>query len=150
MADADISQKETYFVAMKVFLEKDNTLFIFKDTFGDWDLPGGRVKKNEFETPLKDVIKRKMLEEVGDALVYELNEKPEVLMRHERIEASPGNPTVRIFGIGYRATWKGGEPKLGDHHVQMEWVDISTFKPEEYFIGGWLKGVQEYLAFRNN
>ncbi len=149
MPDADISQKETYFVAMKVFLEKDNTFFIFKDKFGDWDLPGGRVKKNEFETPLKDVIKRKMSEEIGDAVTYDLNEKLQVLMRHERIEASPGNPTVRIFGVGYRATWKEGDPELGAHHVEMKWVDIDSFKPEEYFKGGWLKGVQEYLTLRN-
>lgn len=25
------------------------------------------------------------------------------------------------------------------------WVDPKTFKPEEYFEGGWLKGVEEYL-----
>lgn len=36
------SQKDTYFVAVKVFLERDNKLLILKDNFGDWDLPGGR------------------------------------------------------------------------------------------------------------
>jgi len=147
MADADSSQKDAYFVAVKVFLEKDGKFFICKDKFGAWDLPGGRIKKHEFETPLEDVIKRKMVEEVGEDVRYELDMRPEVLMRHERVEASLGTP-VRIFGVGYRAQWQSGEPQLSEAHVEMLWVDPSNFKPEEYFTGGWLKGVQEYLALR--
>ncbi len=146
--DADIAQKDTYFVAVKLFLEKEGKLFIFKDKFGAWDLPGGRIKKHEFETPLKEVISRKMSEEVGSELQYEVEDRPEVLMRHERVEASPGNPTVRIFGIGYRAQWTSGEVKLSEGHTEMLWVDPATFKPEEYFTGGWLKGVQDYLLIR--
>src|SRR3989344_1927750 len=30
--------KDTYFVAVKVFLEKDGKLLILRDNFGDWDL----------------------------------------------------------------------------------------------------------------
>lgn len=100
MADQDILQKDTYFVAVKLFLEKDGKLFIFKDKFGAWDLPGGRIKKHEFETPLKEIIARKMSEEVGFEFQYKIEDRPVVLMRHERVEASPGNPVVRIFGIG--------------------------------------------------
>lgn len=148
MADSDIAQKDTYFVAVKVFLEKDGELFIFKDKFGAWDLPGGRIKKHEFETALKDVIHRKMTEEIGDDVEYSVEDRPEVLMRHERIEAVPGNPTVRIFGIGYRAEWKSGEPKLSPAHTEMQWVNLDDFSPEKYFTGGWLKGVEEYLTLR--
>jgi len=147
MADTDSSQKDTYFVAVKVFLEKDGKFFICKDKFGAWDLPGGRIKKHEFETPLEDVIKRKMGEEVGEGVRYELDMRPEVLMRHERVEASLGT-AVRIFGVGYRAQWQSGEPQLSEAHVEMLWVDPADFRPEEYFTGGWLKGVQEYIALR--
>lgn len=149
MADQDISQKDTYFVAVKLFLEKDGKFLILKDKFNAWDLPGGRIKKNEFETSLIDVIKRKISEELGGEVEYEVEGRPEVLMRHERVEASHGNPTVRIFGIGYRAQWKSGEPKLSEAHTQQLWVDKKTFKPEEYFTEGWLKGVKEYLTLRN-
>lgn len=148
MADQGIAQKDTYFVAVKVFLEKNGKLLIFKDKFDCWDLPGGRIKKNEFETSLPDIITRKMSEELGDELKYEVEDRPEILMRHERVEAAPGNPTVRIFGIGYRAEWQSGEPKLSEAHTEMLWVDLKTFKPADYFTGGWLKGVQEYLELR--
>jgi 8-oxo-dGTP pyrophosphatase MutT (NUDIX family) len=65
MPDVNIDQKDPYFVAVKVFLERDGKFLVFKDNFGDWDLPGGRIKKDEFAVPLEDIVKRKMFEEVG-------------------------------------------------------------------------------------
>ena len=40
-------EKDTYFVAVKVFLEKGGKFLIIKDNFGDWDLPGGRLTRDE-------------------------------------------------------------------------------------------------------
>ena len=136
-------QKDTYFVAVKVFFEKDGKLLILKDNFGDWDLPGGRIKKDEFEVSLEQIIKRKINEELGNKIKYTII-KPVVFMRHERNEAIPGNPKARIFAIGYSGTLDNGEIILSPRHVEMKWVDLKTFKPEEYFTGGWLKGVKEY------
>lgn len=140
-------QKDTYFVAVKVFLEKDGKLLIMKDNFGDWDLPGGRIKPNEFDVPLGQIIKRKMVEELGNEIQYTIG-KPIVFMRHERVEASEGNPTVRIFAIGYEGILDGGEIKTSERHPEILWVDPATFKPEDYFTGGWLNGVQEYLELK--
>ena len=151
MAESDLIHKDQYYVAVKLFLERDGKLFIFKDKWDAWDLPGGRIRKHEFETPLPDVIKRKMDEEVGGHVKYEVGQ-PVVMMRHERVEQMSGDetdPTIRIFAVGYEAELLEGEPRLGDHHVEKEWVDIKTFKPEEYFAGGWLKGVEEYLCIKN-
>jgi len=142
------NDKDKYFVAVKVFLEKDGKLFIFKDGFGQWDLPGGRIKTDEFNTPLDQIIHRKMSEELGDDVKYTIDQ-PIVFMRHERTEQTPGNPTVRIFAIGYQASYEVGEIHLPSHHKELEWVDIKTFKPENYFTGGWLKGIQEYLDIIN-
>ena len=136
--------KDTYFVAVKVFLEQGGKLLILKDNFGDWDLPGGRIKKDEFEVPLEQITKRKMTEELGGEANYTIV-KPAVFMRHARQEAVAGNPTVRIFAVGYQAILDSGEIKLSPRHTEMKWVDMKTFKPEDYFTGGWLKGVKEYL-----
>lgn len=148
--DQDITQKETYFVAVKVFLEKEGRLLILKDNFGDWDLPGGRIKKDEFYAPLDQVVERKMSEELGSAIAYTVEEKPAIFMRHERVEAAPGNPTVRIFALGYIARLEAGEINLSPRHVEAKWVDPNTFAPDEYFKGGWLNGVKEYLDLRKN
>ncbi len=138
--------KDLYYVAVKVFLEHDGKLFIFKDKFGDWDLPGGRIRKDEFDAPLDKIIKRKMSEELGDSVRYEIG-KPVVFFRHERTEASSGQP-VRIFGVGYEGKMMSGEIKMSELHIESEWVDIATFEPEKYFTGGWLKGVREYLTLQ--
>ena len=145
-----ISGKDEYFVAVKVFLEdNDGNLFVFKDKWGDWDLPGGRIKPHEFETPLEDIVERKLREELGDAFSYTLM-KPEIFMRHERVEDAPGNPTVRIFALGYRAQMTDGAITLSEHHTEHKWIDVSQYDPTADFNGGWLKGVQEYLTLRNN
>ena len=137
-------QKDLYFVAVKVFLEKDGQLLILKDNFGDWDLPGGRIKRDEFAVPLEQIIQRKMTEELGSEITYTIL-KPAVFMRHERVEAAPGNPAVRIFAVGYSASFNKGEIILSPRHTEMKWVDKKTFQPGDYFTGGWLRGVKEYL-----
>lgn len=144
----NIDQKDTYFVAVKIFLERDGKLLILKDNFGDWDLPGGRIKKDEFDVPLEQIISRKMSEELGDKIQYTIN-KPVVFMRHQRVEQAPGNPIVRIFAVGYEAVLEGGAIHLSERHPEMLWIDPHNFEPEKYFKGGWLRGVQDYLSIRS-
>lgn len=138
--------KDTYFVAVKVFLvDNDGNVLITKDRFGDWDIPGGRLKQPDFSIPLEDVVARKMQEELGAGVRYELGPVA-VLMRHERNEILPDGTREprRIFGLGYQAKYVGGEVQLGKNHEKLEWVPLKTFKPEEYFTGGWLAGVKEF------
>ena len=137
--------KDLYFVAVKVFLKKDDTLLIFKDGFGNWDLPGGRIRYDEFKKPLESVIGRKMKEELGDLVRYKLGASF-VFMRHERDEMMPHGPKrARIFAIGYRAEFLGGKISLASHHTEYKWVSIKTFKPEKYFKSGWLEGTKTFL-----
>jgi 8-oxo-dGTP pyrophosphatase MutT (NUDIX family) len=137
--------KDLYFVAVKLFVRDGDKLLILHDTFGAWDLPGGRIKKDEFNTPLSDVIVRKIHEELGDDIKIELGEPNSVFFRVERFEEGL-DKTVRIFAVGYDAKYLSGEVELGSHMEKYEWVDVRTFKPENYFKGGWLTGVQEYLV----
>lgn len=139
------TDKDLYFIAVKLFLERGGKFLILKDNFGVWDLPGGRLLKTEFSTPLEKVIRRKMREELGNDIKYKIV-KPVVFMRHQRIEQIAGRPKVRIFAIGYLARYLSGTIKLSARHIKAIWVSRKTFKPEKYFKGGWLKGVKEYLA----
>jgi 8-oxo-dGTP pyrophosphatase MutT (NUDIX family) len=140
----EINGKDVYFVAVKLLLRDGNKLLITHDIFNLWDLPGGRIKKDEFEKPLESVIDRKMQEELGSEVKYSLGE-PKVFFRVERIEQGIDMP-VRIFAVGYEAKYEGGVIKLGKHHNEYRWVDIDDFKPEELFEGGWLRGLQEYIT----
>ncbi len=139
------AKKDIYFLAVKVFLCKGGSLFICKDSFGHWDLPGGRIIASEFKTRLEKIVERKMKEELGLGLRYTLG-KPVLFMRHERKESMPGGrKKARIFAIGYEAKYVGGEIKLSNRHTNCLWVPVKKLNPKKYFRGGWLHGVEEYL-----
>ena len=143
-----MNNKDIYFVAMKVFLlDSKGNFLIMKDKFNAWDIPGGRLREQDFDLPLEAVVERKMKEELGNAVQYKLG-NPVVFMRHERDEILPtGNlEKRRIFAIGYLAKYLEGEIKLGKSHKLYEWVSIKTFNPETRFAGGWLKGVQDFQS----
>jgi ADP-ribose pyrophosphatase YjhB (NUDIX family) len=144
-AKSKAPEKDLYYVAVKLLLRSGNKLLITHDIFGDWDLPGGRIRKNEFNKSLESVIERKINEEVGVKVRYQLGE-PKVFFRVERQEHDLQGQMIRIFAVGYEAKYFGGLISLGEHHDQMEWVDLKKFKPQDYFSGGWLIGVEEYIA----
>ncbi len=137
--------RDRYFLAVKVFLRKGDKLFIFQDRFGDWDLPGGRLRTTEFKTPFPKVIARKMKEELGPGVKYKLGKEPVVFFRHERKEHGLKGEKARIFALGYEAKLLSGKPKLSGMHARYEWVNAKNLKPAKYFRGGWLAGVKEYL-----
>ena len=139
----EINGKDVYFVAVKLLLRDGNKLLITHDVFGSWDLPGGRIKKDEFNNPLESIIERKMKEEIGTKVSYSIGE-PKVFFRVERQEHGI-DMKVRIFAIGYEAAYTSGGIELGEHHDEYRWVDVNTFKPEELFEGGWKSGLEEYL-----
>ncbi len=140
------NNKDLYFVAVKAFLvDVDGHFLITKDRFGDWDIPGGRLKEQDFNLQLEDVLGRKIKEELGEELKYTIGE-PAVFMRHERNEIlqSGEREKRRIFAVGYLVRFQGGDVVLGRNHEIYEWVPIKNFKPEDRFTGGWLKGVKEF------
>jgi ADP-ribose pyrophosphatase YjhB (NUDIX family) len=144
----NMSNKDQYFVTVKVFLVNDGKLLITKDRFDCWDIPGGRLRPEDFDVELENVVTRKMIEELGDNVKYELGQ-PVIFMRHERDEILPSGEKEkkRIFAVGYEAKYLGGEIILGPSHEKYEWVDIDNFEPDKYFVGGWLKGVSDYIVY---
>ena len=141
-----MENKDVYFVAVKVFLlDSEENFLITKDRFGDWDIPGGRLREQDFNVSLEQVIERKITEEIGESVKYKLG-GPVVFMRHERNEILPSGDRSkrRIFAIGYTAEYQGGKITLGKNHEKYEWVPIKTFVPETRFIGGWLQGIKDF------
>lgn len=141
-----MENKDLYFVAVKVFLvDSQGNFLITKDKFGDWDIPGGRLREQDFSVPLEQVVERKIQEELGAECKYTLG-NPVVFIRHERDEilADGNKGKRRIFAVGYEAKYNSGDVMLGKNHESFEWVSVKTFKPEEKFTGGWLQGVKDF------
>ena len=143
----EINGKEAYFIAIKALIRKGDEILITHDIWNQWDLPGGRIKKDEFRKEFQDVLRRKISEELGDKVKYEISKYPKAFFRVQRTEflEQGGTMNVRIFGIGYEVEYLGGDIILGPHHDKIEWVNINKFDPYLYFKGGWEEGLFEYI-----
>ena len=139
----EINGKDVYFIAIKASIRNGNKLLVTHDIFKSWDIPGGRIKKDEFQKPLTDVLKRKLSEELGDDIQYEIVDQV-TTFSVERNEVGI-ETTARIFAVGYEVSYLGGAIKLGEHHDSYDWVDVNTFEPSTLFKDGWEKGLQSYL-----
>jgi len=137
-------QKDDYFVAVKLLLRKGDELLITHDDFGDWDIPGGRIRKDQFDTPLEQILKDKIVEELGGDTKYKLG-SIKTTFRIERKEAGRDNQTVRIFGIGYEAEFLAGDIVLGEYHDKYEWINLRNVDLSEYSSpGGWVEKLADY------
>jgi len=140
----EINGKDVYFVAVKALIRDGGTLLITHDVFNSWDIPGGRIKKDEFQKPLVDVLKRKLSEELGDAVQYEVGGVV-TTFSVERDEVGIES-RARIFAVGYEVTYLGGDIHLGENHDKYEWVNVGNFRPDSLFKDGWEKGLDTYLS----
>ena len=138
----EFNGKALYFVAVKVFFRNGKKMLIVHDVFDNWELPGGRIKLDEFKKPLEETVKRKIREELGDEIKYS-NLKPTGTFF--QVEREEKGQEVHIFAIGFEAQYDGGEIKLQDVHDEMRWVDVETFEPLKLQNNDWMRGVQDYL-----
>lgn len=137
--------KDEYLVAVKLLLRDGDKLLITHDTFGQWDLPGGRIRRDQFTTPLEEVLSGKITEELGADLKYELGDI-KTTFRVEREEVGRGCEKVRIFGLGYEARYLGGEITLGEFHDMYESIDINSVNLEDYkSTTGWVHLLSDYV-----
>lgn len=138
--------KDSYFVAVKMLLRDGDKLLITHDVFGAWDIPGGRIRHDQFKVSLEEVLAGKIKEELGIDLKYELGDI-KATFRVERTEIGHTDRTVRVFAVGYEAKYLGGEIKLGDHHDKYEWIDLQNVNLADYASpGGWVEQLDKYIA----
>jgi len=57
---------EVYHVALKILLRKGNKFLFLRESLRKrWDLPGGRIDRNEGKTPFEKIIEREVQEELS-------------------------------------------------------------------------------------
>lgn len=113
---------------------------------GFFDFPGGRVDKHEFTTPLTDIIKREIKEEIGD-IKYKLNSKPVSVGRHLLKSKFSGLPEdVHVLYLFFEATYTGGDVSISHEHINYQWFDMKKNEPAKLFKSGNLEGINMYLS----
>ena len=55
-------EHQTFHVGFKAFIADGEKLLILQDSEGLWELPGGRVEKQEIFKPLEEILARETAE----------------------------------------------------------------------------------------
>jgi 8-oxo-dGTP pyrophosphatase MutT (NUDIX family) len=154
-----IENHQNYHIAVKAFIRNGDKLLICKDAFfedesiPEWDLPGGRINKEEFLISFEDILKREINEEVGD-IKYK-NNGVAVIFRHRRSEQrelkADVKPIINILMIGFDLEYLGGDIKISDEHTEYKWLPVEELNDaDKYFKGGLLDGVKKYQEYLKN
>ncbi len=150
------SERDFYSVSLKVFLKNDRgEVLILKSLMGGsyegfYDLPGGRINIDEFETPFEDIIKREVGEEIGE-VNFDLILKPVGIGRIAIIKkGSPLGVPVHALNVFVEAIYKSGEIKISDEHTGFQWVKLTKENLDQYFKLAILEGAKMYLENLKN
>ncbi len=146
-------KQDFYHVSLKLLLKNsEGHILILKvpeefSMSGFYDVPGGRIDRDEFATKLESILRREVKEEIGDVDVH-INLNPIAVSRGV-IPASKrreGKEDLHIFYVFFEANFKGGDVRISDEHVGHEWINLSEIDPKKYFTGGILEGIEMFLA----
>ena len=143
-------ERDSYHVSLKLVLKnnKNEILGLKAVSWGSlanfYDLPGGRIDTDEFNTPFAEVIKREASEEIGN-VDFHLHLKPIAIGRH-LIPASMASEKreIHILYVFFEADYISGDIKISDEHTGYQWINIKENDPKKYFTSGILEGILAY------
>lgn len=141
--------KEKYHVSLKaIIVRPDGKILGLNGKTGGalegcYDIPGGRIETDEFETPLHEILRREINEETG-GLEVELEARPIALGRHQSLDVDK----QRIFYVCFLGRLKENVEviEISNEHEGFAWLDVTAENFETYFTNGTLDIMKEYLA----
>lgn len=142
----NMSEKEFYQVSLKAILrDSEGRILVMKcvpesSKAGYYEFPGGRIDKDEFHTPLTEILTRELTEELGSTVKFLIHQKPVAVGRHL---IPKGNiPVLMMF---FEVDYISGDIKTSSEHDGFEWFNIQTTKLEDLFVSGDLEGIMMYV-----
>lgn len=148
-------QRDRYQVSLKALVTNSNGEVLALNALpsgsfaGYFDLPGGRIDVKEFSTPLIDVLRRELKEEIGDVEV-EIGEAPVAVGRHligAESDKSEGE-SIHVLYLFFEVKYLGGNLKISNEHAGFRWLDLTKHKLPDLFKSGLLEGVVMYSKIR--
>lgn len=144
-------KRDFYHVSLKAILKnKEGEVLVLKadsnGTFASfYDLPGGRIDEGEFAVPLSEILKREIVEEIGEAEIL-INKTPVGIGRHcIKKEHANSEKDIHVLYVFYEVQLETGNVNISDEHEGFEWVDLNNIELGKYFTSGLLEGVKMYL-----
>ena len=127
---------DKYQVSLKVFLkDSEGRVLLLRNPDDDmeysgyYDLPGGRINTDEFNTPLMDILRREINEELGD-IKADIDPRPVSLTR-SAISGPSGE--IRILYVLHEGKYLGGEIKLSSEHQSLLWIKPDEIDVKKFF-----------------
>jgi 8-oxo-dGTP pyrophosphatase MutT (NUDIX family) len=142
--------KDKYQVSLKVFFKdgKGRVLFLRASSKGSYagyyDVPGGRIEDTEFHAPLMDILRREVVEELGE-ISFEIDPKPVLISRDE---IGP-NKETRVIYIFYEGKYLSGEIKTSDEHEGAIWEYPGELDVERHIKPIHREALKKYLISKN-
>lgn len=123
-----------FHVGLKVLLVNDKKEFLLlkaisknNEWHDSWDLPGGRINKDELDIGFHEIIDREIKEEAGD-IKYQLRPDPVSLAKC----SYPEDNEDRFF-ILFEAKYISGKITLCEEHSDYVWQKIDKGNVKKYF-----------------
>lgn len=135
-----MGKPQFYYVGLKALIQNENGEGLFlqvpEHIAGriSYDLPGGRIDDDEFDVDYMSILRREIIEEVGDEIVVEIDQTPIGIARRYMMCEEYGK--VPVLLIMFKALYKGGNILLSDEHVGFNWFDISISDNDHLFNNG--------------
>jgi len=110
-----------YNVSLKLLLQKGNKILLLRTDQNHYDLPGGRINKDEAKVTTEKIINREVKEELGSNVRFTIKEP----IFYFRTESKYG---VEALIIVQKGDYLGGTIKLSKEHASYEWAYINKIK----------------------
>jgi len=135
-------QHQNFHVGLKAFIDKDKSLLIVRESKkyksgGKWELPGGRINKDEINQTLEKILERELSEELGWSLKVKIGKLFSVWRRMT-------HPDAKVFLVGFNCIYKNGNIKLSSEHINYVWIkakEINKYK----FADGYKEQIIKYF-----
>ena len=117
-----MKEDEVFYVGQKAFIKKGNEVLVLGDSHKKLDFPGGKIQEGEMD--LAESLKREVREEtsleikVGNPFATWVH----ILPAHHK------NAGKKVFLIGYKCEYVGGEIKLENKFDKFSWVTKENYK----------------------
>ncbi|MBP9762242.1 NUDIX hydrolase [Patescibacteria group bacterium] len=142
---------DTYQISLKAILKRaDGKILALNGRIGGayegfYDIPGGRIDQSEFATPLAEIIRREVREELGDEIEFSLTDTPIAIGRHQSLEGS------RVLYVFFEGAVENADVamRISKEHVGWAWLDLSSTPLETYFVSGMLEGMKQWYTLRH-
>lgn len=122
----------------KVLITQEPTNFVGG---GKWELPGGKIANGEEETPLEEILRREIREELGESFNVHIGKIIDVMRRPWN---KPGALADQVMLVVFECIHQNGGIKLSHENNNFAWITAQELHQYE-FISGYLPVLEKYF-----